>query len=205
MAAEARLAVGFVVPLRCTRRMSSSAHEPLFFDDVQAGDRWTSPGRTITETDLVNFAGLTGDYDPLHVDHEYARQTPFGRRIAHGLFGLSLVAGLGSHSPWMRTAAFVRIVEWKFQKPMHIGDTVHVETEIVEKQRSKGRRRGSIIWRRSLVNQAGETVQIGTTETLVQIRVAAAPAARTAAPLLHPGLTPGDSATSPPALGAAGE
>lgn len=185
--------------------MTASAQQPLSFDDVQVGDRWISLGRTITETDLVNFAGLTGDYDPLHVDHEFARLTPFGRRIAHGLLGLSLVAGLGSHSPWMQTAAFLRIVEWKFQKPMFIGDTVHVETEVVEKQRSKGRRRGTIVWQRSLVNQAGEIVQTGTTETLVQIRTAAAPAARAAAPLLHPGLSTAGPGASPPALETAGE
>ena len=184
--------------------MASSAHEPLYFDDVQVGDSWVSLGRTITESDLVNFAGMTGDYDPLHVDHEFARQTPFGRRIAHGLLGLSLVAGLGSHSPWMQTAAFVRIVEWKFLKPMYIGDTVRVETEIVEKQRTKARRRGTIVWRRSLLNQAGEVVQTGTTETLVQVRAAVAPAPRAATPLLNVGLPPVD-AQSPRALGAAGE
>lgn len=73
--------------------------EPLHFGDLAVGDHWTSFGRTVTETDVVNFAGMTGDYDPLHVDHEFARQTPFGKPIAHGLLGLSLVAGLASQCP----------------------------------------------------------------------------------------------------------
>jgi 3-hydroxybutyryl-CoA dehydratase len=149
--------------------MADHRPEAQFFDNVQIGDRWISPARTITETDVVNFAGLTGDYDPLHVDHEHARNTPFGRPIAHGLLGMSLVAGLGSHSPWMRTAAFVRIIDWKFLKPIYIGDTVHVETEVVGKQ-DNPRRRGSITWVRRLVNHEGDIVQEGVTETLVLVQ-----------------------------------
>lgn len=151
--------------------MAAARQEALSFDDVQVGDRWISQGRTITETDVVNFSGLTGDYNPLHVDHEYARGTPFGKPIAHGLLGMSLVAGLGSHSPAMRTAAFVRIIEWRFLKPLFIGDTVHVETEVVAMQ-ANARRRGLITWVRRLVNQDGDIVQEGTTETLVQTQAA---------------------------------
>src|SRR5262245_41641888 len=101
--------------------MATRKDEPLYFDQIQVGDTWESPARTVTEADVVNFAGLTGDYNPLHVDHEFARGTPFGKPLAHGLLGLSLVAGLGSHSPWMRTVAFVRIREWNFIKPVFIG------------------------------------------------------------------------------------
>jgi acyl dehydratase len=140
---------------------------PLSFDDVKQGDVWHSPTRTITETDVVNFAGMTGDFNPLHVDHEFARNTPFGKPIAHGLLGLSFVAGLGCFSPWMQTAAFMRIVEWKFLKPLYIGDTVRVRTEVMAKT-GKGRRHGQITWQRSLINQMGEVVQEGTFETLVK-------------------------------------
>ena len=100
----------------------------------------------------------------------FAKNTPFGKPIAHGLLGLSLAAGLASRAPWMKTAAFLRIREWNFLQPVHFGDTVHVETEILEKEaRSRGRR-GVIVWRRRLVNQAGYVVQEGITETLVEAR-----------------------------------
>lgn len=142
------------------------ADRPLFFDEVDVGDAWRSPGRTITETDVVNFAGMTGDYNPLHVDHEFARSTPFGRPIAHGLLGMAFAAGLGSASPSMQTAAFVRIVDWKFLKPIFVGDTIVIETEIAAMQ-PHGRKRGLITWRRRIVNQHGDVLQEGTAETLV--------------------------------------
>ncbi|MCO6458223.1 MAG: MaoC family dehydratase N-terminal domain-containing protein [Pirellulaceae bacterium] len=140
--------------------------EPLEFEQLQVGQRWTSQGRTITETDVVMFAGISGDYNPLHVDHEFARQTPFGRPIAHGLLGLSLVAGLGSHSPNVATQAFLGIRCWDFLKPAYIGDTVHVVTEVMAKT-PKSRRRGHVVWKRDLVNQQGEVIQSGMFETLV--------------------------------------
>ena len=149
--------------------MPSPQYEPLYFDDVVVGDVWQSPARTVTEADVVNFAGMTGDYNALHVDHEFARKTPFRKPIAHGLLGLSLGAGLGSHSPWMRTVALVRIVDWRFIKPIYIGDTIHVQTEVMAKE-PKGRRRGMIVWKRQLLNQAGVVLQEGNNETLVEIR-----------------------------------
>ena len=140
----------------------------LAFEDVNLGDVWHSPSRTITETDVVNFAGMTGDYNSLHVDHEFARNTPFGKPIAHGLLGLSFVAGLGCFSPWVQVAAFVRIVDWKFARPLYIGDTVRVRTEVIGKQQ-RGRRHGLVTWRRELINQTGDTVQQGRFETLVRV------------------------------------
>ncbi|MGE0608939.1 MAG: MaoC/PaaZ C-terminal domain-containing protein [Pirellulales bacterium] len=147
---------------------SPSQQGPLYFEGVEVGQCWVSPGRTITETDIVNFAGMTGDYNPLHTDHEYCRGTPYGKPIAHGMLGMSLVAGLGGHSPWMQTAAFTRIVHWNFTRPLFVGDTVRVETEVTGKQ-SDAKRRGVITWRRRLLNQHDEVVQEGTTETLVLV------------------------------------
>lgn len=150
--------------------MTHHRDEPLYFDEVEVGDTWTSPSRTITESDVVQFACLTGDFNPLHVDHEFARTTPFGKPIAHGLLGLSFVAGLGMYSPKMATLSFIRILEWNFLHPVYFGDTVHVETEILAKESKARGRRGLIIWRRKLVNQSGDVVQDGRTETLVQSR-----------------------------------
>jgi acyl dehydratase len=140
--------------------------EALTFDALNLGDRWQSTARTVTESDIVSFAGLTGDYNPLHVDHEFAATTPWGKPIAHGLMGLSWVAGLGSSAPRPNTVALVAIREWEFLKPVFVGDTLHVVTEVVGKQ-AKGRRAGRVTWRRSLVNQRGVVVQQGFIETLV--------------------------------------
>ncbi len=148
--------------------MTSQMHGPLFFEGVEVGQCWISSGPDDYETDIVNFAGLTGDYNPLHVDHEHCRATPYGKPIAHGMLGMSLVAGLGSNAPWMQTAAFVRILDWQFfasafrRRHGPRGDRVHVQAD-------DAKRRGMITWRRRLVNQHGESVQEGSTETLVLV------------------------------------
>lgn len=138
----------------------------LHYEDITPGDIWLSPARTVLESDIGSFAGLTGDYDPLHVDFEHATNTPYGRPIAHGLLGLSFLAGLSSTCPRVRTLAFVRIEDWQFQKPVVSGDTVHVRTR-VESMSPKGRRAGEVVWFRELVNQRGEVVQSGRIVTLV--------------------------------------
>ncbi len=138
----------------------------LQFDELHVGDSWESHARTITETDVVNFACLTGDFDPLHVDHESAAKTPFGRPVAHGLLGLAYLAGLSTHAPNVHTIAFLGIKDWSFQTPVFVGDTVHAVTRVVAVTPS-GRRSGRVTWHRELVNQAGEIVQSGTFETAV--------------------------------------
>ncbi|HXG12665.1 MAG TPA: MaoC/PaaZ C-terminal domain-containing protein [Gemmataceae bacterium] len=153
--------------------MSFTANH-LYFDDVEIGQEWESPGRTITETDVVNFAGLSGDFNPIHVDHEFARTTPFRRPIAHGLLGLAIGSGLIINSPPMRTLAFLGIREWHFRGPIFIGDTIRAFSKVLEKEpRSRGRR-GVITWQRRLLNQEGKVVQEGITQTLVEGRGQAA-------------------------------
>jgi acyl dehydratase len=144
--------------------------DALYFEDLSVGQSWESSGRTITEGDIVQFAGLTGDYDPLHMDHEYAREMPYGRPIAHGLLGLSYLAGLGSTCPRVRTLAFSQIEGWSFQRPLYVGDTVRA-VNTVERLQRKGRRSGEVIWHRRLFNQRGETVQQGRFITLVATRL----------------------------------
>jgi 3-hydroxybutyryl-CoA dehydratase len=144
----------------------------LFFDDVEVGQEWESLGRTLTETDIVNFAGLSGDFNPIHIDHEFARTTPFRRPIAHGLLVFSLASGLGLYSPPMRTLAFLGIREWNFREPVFPGDTVHMLSKILAREvRGRGRR-GVITWQRQIINQERKVVQEGVTVTLVQGRAA---------------------------------
>jgi 3-hydroxybutyryl-CoA dehydratase len=145
----------------------------LYADDVAVGQEWHSLGRTITEADIVNFAGLSGDFNPIHLDHEFARSTPFHRPIAHGLLVFSVGSGLALYIPPMRTLAFVGIRDWQFKGPVFIGDTVHVHTKIIEKEvRARGRR-GVITWFRQVINQDGKVVQEGVTQTIVEGRGAA--------------------------------
>jgi acyl dehydratase len=142
----------------------------LYMDDVQVGQSWVSPGRTLTETDIVNFAGISGDYNPIHMNHEFAASTPFGRPIAHGLLGMAITSGLAIYSPPMRTLAFVGIREWLFLEPLFVGDTVTVRTTLVEKEvRARGRR-GLLTWQRELLKQDDKVAQKGTTQTLVEGR-----------------------------------
>jgi 3-hydroxybutyryl-CoA dehydratase len=146
----------------------------LYFDDIEVGQQWESLGRTVTETDIVNFAGLSGDFNPIHLDHEFAKTTPFRRPIAHGLLVFSIASGLGISCPPMRTLAILTIKEWHFKGPIFIGDTIRVRSIVLGKEvRSRGRR-GAITWQRQIMNQDGKVVQEGVTVTLVQGRAAAA-------------------------------
>ena len=142
----------------------------LFFDDVEIGQEWESLGRTVTQADIVNFAGLSGDFNPIHLDHEFAKTTPFRRPIAHGLLVFSLSSGLGMYHPAMRTLAFLEIREWYFRGPVFIGDTLRVKSKVLEKEvRARGRR-GNITWHRQIINQDDKVVQEGITRTLVEGR-----------------------------------
>ena len=142
----------------------------LYFDDVEVGQEWESLGRTVTEADIVHFAGLSGDYNPIHVDHAFAATTSFRRPIAHGLLGIAISSGLGIHSPPVRTLAFLSIKEWHFREPIFVGDTIRMRTKVLAKEpRSRGRR-GVITWQRQVINQEGHIVQEGITVTLVEGR-----------------------------------
>jgi 3-hydroxybutyryl-CoA dehydratase len=140
----------------------------LCLDDLHVGDEWESPSRTVTESDVVNFAGLSGDFNPIHMDHDAARRGPFRRPIAHGLLGLAVASGLSSHAPKVDTLAFLAILEWKFLHPIFFGDTVRVVTKVVSLEPGPRNRRGVVTWHRRIVNQEGKTVQEGTTLTLVR-------------------------------------
>jgi acyl dehydratase len=153
----------------------------LFFDDVAIGQAWESLGRTITEADIVNFAGLSGDFNPIHIDHEFARGTPFRRPIAHGLLVFSVGSGLGIFAPPMRTLAILEIKEWRFHEPVYIGDTLRVRSEVLQKEPRGRGRRGVITWRREIMKQDRKLAQEGITLTLVEGRGSPTPTSEAAA------------------------
>lgn len=141
----------------------------LYFEDLTVGQVWVSPKRTVTEADVIQFAGMTGDFNPLHVDYEFAGKSHYRQPVAHGLLGLSWVAGLGSYFPFIATIAFTAVRNWEFSHPLFHGDTVYVETKLLELTDS-GRRAAKAVWQRKLINQSGQVVQEGTFETLVARR-----------------------------------
>lgn len=142
----------------------------LYMDDITIGQSWTSPARTITEADLVNYAGLSGDFNPIHMDHEFARNGPFRKPIAHGILVMAISSGLSVFSPPMRTLAFVGIRDWQFLDPVFIGDTLHVRTTVVDIEERSRSRRALITWQREIVNQQEKVLQKGLTVTLVEGR-----------------------------------
>ena len=142
----------------------------LYFDDVEVGQEWESLGRTVTEADIVSFAGLSGDFNPIHVDHDFAKTTPYRKPIAHGLLIWAISSGLGMLAPPMRTLAFAGIRDWQFKLPVFIGDTIRIKTRVLEKEERARGRRGVITWMRTITNQEGKVVQEGITMTLVEGR-----------------------------------
>jgi acyl dehydratase len=145
----------------------------LFYADLTAGQEFTTPARTITETDLVQFSGLTGDYNPIHTDAEFAADTRFGARIAHGLFGVSVCIGLMSRIGVFEgsAAALLGVDQWRFRAPVYIGDTVHCRIQIVGKRLTSSGETGVVQRYFELVNQHGNVVQDGRMDVMVYVSV----------------------------------
>ena len=137
-----------------------------YFEYFEIGERWKSRGRTITETDLVMFSALTGDYYPLHTDIEYAKNTPFKQRIAHGMLVLSFATGLTKMDPDIIVANY-GIDKLRFIKPVFIHDTIHVELEVLDLQ-DKGNGTGVVTVKQTTVKQTGEECIVGIAKGLVK-------------------------------------
>jgi len=149
----------------------------LYFEDYAVGVALTTRGRTITETDIVTFAGLTGDYNPMHTDAEYMKTHLMGQRIAHGMLSLSYAVGQAYQLGFMegKILAF-RGLAMKFSLPVFIGDTLHVVLTVAEKKEALRMGGGLVTLDVKLVNQHGKTVQSGTWTVLVASRAAEAAA-----------------------------
>jgi acyl dehydratase len=146
----------------------------LYFDEFQPGLKIASTGRTITESDIVTFAGLSGDYNQIHTDAEFSRHSAFGQRVAHGLLCLSIASGLAMRTGVLEgtVIAFREINEWKFSKPVFIGDTVKVRLEVLESKALPRLGGGSVVIDLGLENQHGEIVMKGKWTVLVANRPA---------------------------------
>ena len=156
------------------------------YADLRVGMTFRSPGRTITEADIVGFAGLTGDYSELHTSEVYAKASQFGRRVAHGMLGLAYAHGL----MWPRTGelrdtavAFLGISDWRFVGPIFVGDTIFVNYTLAELRDSKSKPNQAIAtFEIELVNQHGGVLQRGRKALLVsKVPLGAVEASKTSA------------------------
>ncbi len=141
------------------------------FEDFELGQKTVTRSRTITEADIVNFAGLSGDFIELHMSEEFARQGPFGKRIAHGLLLLAISSGLTVQTGQTTDTviAFYGIDRLRFTHPAFIGDTIHVEKEVVALDR-KGAGRGIVTFNTQVLNQNGEPVIVYQDKLMVKAR-----------------------------------
>ena len=141
------------------------------FEDLQVGQEFSTPGRTITEADIVAFAGLSGDYNPLHIDEVYAAKSPFGQRIAQGLLSLSVTSGLIARLGFFEGAVLAfRGLTCKFTKPVFIGDTVHARIRVSGAKLLREAKSGLVELAIKLYNQHEQVVQSGTWKVLMRTR-----------------------------------
>ncbi len=141
----------------------------MYFEEFEVGQKIVTACRTITESDIVTFAGLSGDYNQIHTDAEFSKTTPFGQRVAHGLLGLSIASGLAMRTGMLEgtVLAFREIAEWKFSRPVYIGDTIHVVISVIETKAVPRLGGGTITITLDVKNQRDETTMKGTWIALV--------------------------------------
>ena len=141
----------------------------LYFDDFRLGQKFVTRARTVTEADVTNFAGLSWDHNQLHTDSEFAASTRYGKRIAHGLLGVIMHAGLSYQLTEDSILALLELT-WKFKAPLYIGDTIHVEQLVEDLRETSQGDRGILTFDKKIINQKGEVVQTGKTTILLAKR-----------------------------------
>jgi 3-hydroxybutyryl-CoA dehydratase len=140
----------------------------LLYEDLNVGDEDQSTGRTVTEADVVSFAGLSGDFNNMHIDEEFAKKTVFGTRVAHGLCVLSIASGLWFTMSRLATIAFMGLEDWRFSDAVKFGDTIRVTRKLVEKRQHKRPNMGFLVFEVNVHNQENKVVQKGKWVILVQ-------------------------------------
>lgn len=155
--------------------MSDAPHRPrgLWFEEFTEGMSIETRGRTITEADLVNFAGVSGDFNPLHTDAEYARNSEFGQRVAHGTLIFSVATGLAYQLGILEgTIMAFRSFEMKLSKPVFIGDTIKVSLSVKERKAVRAANGGMVTLEVKVFNQNGVAVQKGEWTVLMRSKPA---------------------------------
>jgi acyl dehydratase len=143
----------------------------LFFDDFVEGQEWFTPRRTITETDIVMFAAMTGDYNPVHTDEEFARQTPFGSRILHGPAVFAITTGLEFRLGLKEGTAIAFLgMTWDLKAPVKIGDTIHVYQRVESLRLTSNPKRGIVNFWLEVRNQRDEVCQEGIWKVMFHTR-----------------------------------
>ncbi len=153
--------------------MTELTYQPrgLYFEDFEVGQKMVTAGRTVTEADIVTFAGLSGDFNQIHTDAAYSADYMFGQRIAHGLLVQSIATGLATQTGVIEgTVLAFRESTIKFSLPTFIGDTIHVKLEITSKKALPRLGGGNITMKYSVVNQDGKVVQRGDWIMLVKAK-----------------------------------
>jgi acyl dehydratase len=143
----------------------------LYYEDLSVGQTFTSSARTVTETDLLHFAMLSGDWNPIHTDKEFARQTLYRQPVVHGLLGITILTGLMDRMDLFHGSAIAMlgIRDWRFKNPIFVGDTIHFVMEITSKRLTSAGDRGIIDRVFTLLNQRNEVVQKGHIDLLIRL------------------------------------
>ena len=146
--------------------------DEVYYEDLEEGQQIASPARTMTEADIVNFAGLSGDFNIIHTDAEFCKNTPFGQRIAHGMLGLSIASGLVARNPGAEQHKLIAFLgmTWDFRKPVLIGDTIHVVQTVASKRVTKRPGLGVVTYDAQVLNQRGEVCQEGQWKVMYMMR-----------------------------------
>lgn len=153
----------------------------MFYEDFAVGQSFTSPARTITEADLTIFAMLSGDWNPVHVDDEFAKASAYGRRVVHGLFGPAIMTGFMQQLGIFDGSAIAmpNVSALNFRKPLFIGDTMHMRLGITDARLTSDGTRGVLGGRFELVKHGGEVAQDMLSDVLVRRRPPAGQASGT--------------------------
>ena len=143
----------------------------LYLEDFVLDQTLTTNGRTVSEADVTLFAGLAGDFNPLHVDEHFASATEFGGRIAHGPLVLSMAIGLMAQLNLIDGTALALLdLTWEFKAPVKLNDTIRARVTPVAKRPTRKPGRGVLALRFAVDNQRGETVQTGSITLLMKMR-----------------------------------